>query len=260
MPLGMLAPGEVFYLYDSSSSRRSTHIVQREQDRIPTIITSSEDVGLLSTQEILAPHILNVYPPSPTGPESSSRPNTAKEFPEGHELADQVTPRASVDSSHTALRVVYSPAVSRSSSVTQADQPTILLSQPEPSDDIQIIPSDSLQSGSRIRSNSFEARATSDGILHRRNLSRNNSSELNNDGGTLSVQDTAPAAQPAILGSSNRHRRLTIEEVAEESDNNHGNVSVFTAFPPKRWLDSVMVAKVVLAFVITAVLGNLIYT
>lgn len=95
--------------------------------------------------------------------------------------------------------------------------------------------------------------------MHRRNLSRNNSAES-----TVvlpSPTENSIAARPStILGSSNRRRRLTIEEVAEEADENGNDITVFKAFPETRFWNSIVIAKIALGIVTVAVLGNLIYT
>lgn len=202
-----------------------------------------------------------MYPPSQTEQETLSRASTTKEYASQDELLSQDNSGVPLDSSSLPVRVVYSPAVSRSGSVTHTDQPSILLSHHESGDDTQIIPLESLQSGSRIRSNSFEARAPLDGTMHRRNLLRNNSSDSHNHQTTLSVESAIPVAQTTILGSNNRQRRLTIEEVAEESEDPDysGNASVFTAFPQSRWFNSTTVAKVVLVIVSTSVVVNIVY-
>jgi hypothetical protein len=258
MHLGALAPGDVFFLYDDSSSRRSTHIVQRSRDPIPSIITSSADNGSPSTQEVPTP-ILSVYPPSVNGQESADDASSTKELEE-IDLGDQDISGSSLDPSSIPLRVVYSPAVSRSGSVSQTDRPSILLSHHDSSDNTQIIRMDSSQSGPRIRSNSFEVRPQQGNTVHRRNLSRNNSAGSTTDEAVSPTENTLPTRQSIALGSSNRRRRLTIEEVAEESDENGTDITVFKAFPDRRWWNSVAVAKVALGIVTAAVLGNLIYT
>lgn len=246
-------------MYEDSSSRRSTHIVQRERDPIPSIVTTVADDGSSLTQEIPAPPVLSVYPPSLTRQESLNSADASKDFAEDANLGDQDISGSSLDPSSIPLRVVYSPAVSRSGSVTQTDRPSILLSRHGSSDNTQIIRTDSAESGPRIRSNSFEVRPQQDSTMHRRNLSRNNSAES-----TVvlpSPTENSIAARPStILGSSNRRRRLTIEEVAEEADENGNDITVFKAFPETRFWNSIVIAKIALGIVTVAVLGNLIYT
>ena len=256
MDIGALAPGDVFFLYGDSNPRRSTHIVQRAGDPIPSIITSSAEGNALSPQEATAP-ALSVHPPTETEQEMLHASETTKE---GDDLSAQDVSGSSLDPSSIPLRVIYSPSVSRSGSVSQADQPSILLTQPESGDDSQLIPTESSPSGSRIRSNSFEVRPQQDGAVHRRNLSRNNSTESTTNEVALPTESATQARQAVVLGSSNRRRRLTIEEVAEESDEIANDVVVFKAFADRKWWNSLVAAKIALAIVTAAVMVNLVYS
>ena len=250
----------MFFLYGDLSSRRSTHIVQRERDPIPSIVTSVSENDSSPTQEIATPPVLNVYPPSLTRQESLDSADAIKDFAEEADQSNQDVSDSSLDPSSIPLRVVYSPAVSRSGSVTQTDRPSIALTRRDSSDNTQIIHTESSESEPRIRSNSFEARSQHDSTIHRRNLSHNNSAELTIDEAPSLTENRTLARPTTVLGSSNRHRRLTIEEVAEESDENGNDITVFKAFPDRRWWNSIVVAKIALGIVSVAVLGNLIYT
>ena len=255
MDLGVLATGDVLFLYGDSNSRRSTHIVRREGDPIPSIITPLAEGNVLSQQE--AARVLSIHPPTVTGRESLHASGTTKE---GVSLSAQDFAGLSIEPSAIPLRVIYSPSASRRSSVSQEDQPTIFLTQHETSDEALLIPTESSPSGSRIRSNSFEARPRQDGSLHRRNLSRNNSTELTAVELALPTESTSQARPTAVLGSSNPRRRLTIEEVAEGSDEIGNNRVVFKAFPERKWFNSLIVAKIMLVVVTTVVMSNLVYS
>lgn len=259
MILGALAPGDVFFLYDDLNSRRSTHIVQRERDPIPAIITSAPEGGPLSAQAIPTPPIVNIYSPS-LSREASLDGVNFKELAEV-DLAHQDASESSLEHSSIPLRVVYSPAVSRSGSVTQTDRPSIVLSHHDGSgDDTQIIPTDSSPSTSRARANSYQVRSQPESNVQRRNLSRNNSTDSATRTLSTATEHNAQPPQTIILGSYNRHRRLTIEEVAEEPDAQSTDSRVFKAFPESRWWKGLVVARVALAIVALAVLGNLFYT
>lgn len=212
-------------------------------------------------QAIPNPPILNIYPPNRSRPGSLHDSTSSKEFLEEIDLGRPDAPESSLDPSSIPLRVVYSPAVSRSGSIAHNDRPSIVVSLPDESgDNPQIISTDSSPTSSRLRSNSFEVRSQPEGTVHRRNLSRHNSTDSSLESPAFTVESSSRPLQTAVLGSNNRRRRLTIEEVAEDSDGHSSDVHVFKAFHEKRWWKGVVVAKVALAIVTTAVLGNLIYT
>jgi len=266
MLLGALAPGDVFILYED---RRSTHIVQRDGDPLPAIFTSSVEDDARSARDARSSPLLTVYPPA--SPASSSRERltqdadalqekgTLEEVDLGLANGRQEGSSSSLDPSSIPLRVVYSPAVSRSGSVTHADRPSIVLTRHDgPGDTTQTISAeDNSVISSRLRSNSFEARSMAESTVYRRSNHTPTASIGDPSPATLS---TTPAPAP-VLGSSNRNRRLTIEEVAEEPPGYEPAPDVvFRAFPEKSWWSGVVIARIALVVVTAAVLGNLIYT
>lgn len=73
------------------------------------------------------------------------------------------------------------------------------------------------------------------------------------------MDNTAPINHTAVLGSSNRRRRLTIEEIAEESEEQADNMIRFKAIPETKWLNPLIIAEISLAIVIGAVVVNIVF-
>jgi hypothetical protein len=223
------------------------------------------------SQVIPTSPLLNIYAPSSRRYSIANSKESLEEVDLASPNRHEASGSSNLDPSSIPLRVVYSPAVSRSGSVSHShtDRPSIVLTHSD-TQNSQIIPSIDENSPARHRSNSFEARSQADGNITRR--SRHNStaspsaSNASNDNSLQVVINSARIQSPS-LGSSNRQRRLTIEEVANEPlhysheyENEHGTGEVFRAFPEKTYWKGTVVARVMLGVVSCCVLGNLIYT
>jgi len=265
--------GDMFVLFGGSIGRRSFHIVRRAQELVPSIITSSVEGDSIPLQD-LAPPTFTIQPPGDIAHDLSHALSSIGDTKDVEDIKDENGPAdlanedasvLSLRSSSILVRHIYSPSVSRSGSVTQSDRPTDLLSGPKAQDDAQLIPIETTQSGSRIRSNSFEARPQQDGAVHRRNLSRNNSSDSTTRQAMSSMENIAPMENNGpmnptiVLGSSNPRRRLTIEEVAEESEVQVNEVVTFKALPESKWINPLIIAEISLAIVIGAVVANIVF-
>jgi hypothetical protein len=263
----MYLDGDMFAQFGGSIGRRSSHIVRRAQELVPSIITSSVEGDSIPLQD-LAPPTFTIQPPGDIAHDLSHTLSSigdtkdvedVKDENGPADLANEVASVLSLGSSSTLARYIYPPSVSRSGSVTQSDRPTDLLAKPKAQDDAQLIPIETTESGSRMRSNSFEARPQQDGTVHRRNLSRNNSSDSTTRQAMSSMENIAPMNPTVVLGSSNPRRRLTIEEVAEEDEVQVNEVVTFKALPESKWINPLIIAEVSLVIIIGAVVTNIVF-
>lgn len=245
--------GDLFVLHrensTASSRRRSLQAVRRSLESLPRIITSNADSDPRSTYHVPTSPLLVVHSPpvsrrSSLANETSAIKDTDEvDVTDGHEGSG-----SNLDPNSIPLRVVYSPSVSRSGSVGQSDRPSIILRHEEnPENDVQLLSPDE----DSAQAQSFQAPASSESSVHRR--SRNNSYSANSE-----TRHTASPASSSTRQSSSPTRRLAFEE---SGNRDHRQAPpVFVAFPQSKWFRPVLTAKIILAFVCCAVLGNLIYT
>ena len=156
------------------------------------------------------------------------------------------------DSSSIPLRVVYSPAVSRNPSLghTPHSAKPSVISNIEPASEgaEQIIPRTNLSPISP----SFEAPFLSNSQVSR----RRSSTASNIEAGLPATNAPAPSLRP-LSSPSIPTERTSLQEQGYWDGR---TPSVFMAFPERKWLRKVTVAKIALAIVTCSVLGNLIYT
>lgn len=156
---------------------------------------------------------------------------------------------SSIDLNSIPLRVIYSPAVSRSGSIGHSDRPSIVIShKDDQGNNVQILSPDDDSAQAR----SFQAPSFSESNVHRR--SRNNSTASTMESRMSANNPTSPVTRR----SSSPTARLAFEESGHR-DNVHAP-PIFVAFQRTKWFRPMFTAKIILAFVCCAVLGNLIYT
>jgi hypothetical protein len=235
--------GDNFVLHRPStdSGRRASH--EPHANNIPTI-------NLSESTPPSTPNAIEETPSSPflivNRPPSISEENTGLDPDPDPSVSENANEASGSNLDPTALRVVYSPAVSRSGSISRshAERPSITLTpegnnESEPEVDKQTIKVDT--SSARLQASSIDVspHSPTSSILNRRRSTSINSQTFTN----------------TSLQSPRRERTLSFEE--------RGAIPrgvVFKAFPDKNWWNSIVVAKIALGVVSVAVLGNLIYS
>lgn len=226
----------------TESGRRVSHEVQ--ETNVPRISISDPETPSSphSTEDIPSPPILVVHPPSSIVDGQIESHGSAS----SSDIAD-----SNLD--QTALRIVYSPTVSRSGSISHshAEQPSITITPNDDPDYETGISKETTAVGTtltRLRASSINIQPHSpshSGTLRSRSGSNRSSSH----------SQTCTSTPLENHQSANQRRSLSFEErgvMVQEV--------VFKAFPDKKWWKSLVVAKIALGVVTAAVLGNLAYT
>ena len=249
--------GDLFVLHreDSSASsrQRSLHAVRRSLETQPRLLGSQDGGDQSSNYQVPSSPLLVIHPPPGSRLGSVVNESSAKVDSEEVNVMEsrQEGFSSNLDPNSIPLRVIYSPSVSRSSSVGQSDRPSTVRSY-----------DDDLGYGLRIltaeedsaHARSFQAPSSIESNVYRRG--RNNSTASN-------VESRAPPSPIARQSSILRRSSSPTGRLAFEESGHRDQIyapAVFVAFPQTKWFRPVFTAKAMLAFVCCAVLGNLVYT
>jgi hypothetical protein len=157
-----------------------------------------------------------------------------------------------LDPSSIPLRVVYSPAVSRNPSIrhtSHSPKPSVISNIDAATESTeQILPPTDVSPTLP----SFEAPFLSSNQVVR----RRSSTASNIEAGLPATNAPSPSLRP-VSNPRSPPERTSLQEQGYGDDR---PPYVFMAFPERKWLGKVVVAKIALAIVTCCVLGNLIYT
>jgi hypothetical protein len=242
--------GDIFVLHrgnshaSARSNRTSSTSARRSfaPDGVPWLTTTlvDEENSIPVYEASSSPIVVVTSPADPprvsiTYPDSASR--KSDEELDITDL-DQASPPSGLDPSSIPLRVVYSPAVSRSPSVSHGSHRASHSDLPSESTESILLPSHL-----SVASLSLEAPRLSDGQILRRRSSMTS--------GDNSRNSHQPQERPHTREDPSQH-----EQQAEDVSTHE----VFKVIRERKWLRETIVAKVSLAIVTCCVLGNLIYT
>lgn len=249
------------FILHRDNSTASTHTRRRSvlsvRRRSPTAEGSYRLMGPGEEEnEAPAPPLVVVYSPTVSRRGSFSREESPSKRMSEIDITD-VGPEGSgsgFDASPIPLRVVYSPAVSRNPSIGRSShsQKASLASNiridPNDPDLEQMLPPSNVSPTSA----SFEPAIPSESQISRRRPSTASTTESRG----LAVEGPFPSPRPPSYESSPTDRASRLEE------GNRDDISPphFVAFPERKWLRAVVVAKIALAVVTICVLVNLVYT
>jgi hypothetical protein len=224
-------------------------------DGVPrlTITLPDEEIVVPNYEATTSPQVV-VYAPPESRRGSFERDQSPPKIDEEIDIAD-LGPEGSgsgMDLSSIPLRVVYSPAVSRSPSIghsTHSQRPSMSSNRemdPIDSDPEQMIPLTSVSPTSP----SFESPFLSENQLHR----RRNSAASSTEGRIPAISIPPPSLGPQDNLSPTERTSL------QQGDEEDLSPPHFVAFRDRKWLREIVVAKIALAVVTLCVLGNLVYT
>lgn len=261
--------GDVFVLHrDNSSgsahSRRRSFLSTRRSlayEGVPRLITTpAEEENSVPTYEASSSPLVVVHSPPGSRRGSIVRyQSPTKSTDEEINLTDLAAEASgsALDPSSIPLRVIYSPAVSRNPSTGQtshSQKPSIVSNRErglEDSSRDQTLP----RSEFSPTSPSFEAPFSSENQVFR----RRGSTASNTEAKLPTFTVPSPTLRPPS-NSRSPAERSPFEEEDEEEEEEDLPSPVFMAFPERKGLRKIVVAKIALGIVTCCVLGNLIYT
>jgi hypothetical protein len=258
--------GDVFVLHRDNSSA-SAHSRRRSllsapgspaYEGVPRLITTlAEEESSVPTYEASSSPLVVVHSPAVSRRGSFTRDESpSKITDEETDLADLAAEGSgsALDPSSIPLRVVYSPAASRSQSIghtSHSQKPSIVSNRErylEDSDRDQTLPYDEFSPTSPL----FDASFPSENQVYR----RRGSTASNTEARIPSFNVPSPSLRPP----SNNRTPAERTSFGEDGDEEDLSPHVFMAFPERKGLRKIVVAKIALGIVTCCVLGNLIYT
>ena len=223
-----------------------------------------------STSDVPRSPLLVIHPP-PVSPDKSPAESVglSADSDDEADVADgmQGGHRLGLDIPLSPLRVVYSPNVSRSASIRKPRRSSV-------DSDFQVPLTEDMQPSLQDESSAVQpiSRVSSSSVGHAHPRRRHSSISPNDEDrfaasdaitrnristATNSEAVAAPSLVMTASGRPSENRSPTRTELGPQEEQ---YPPVFRAFPAKKWIDPITIAKVSLAIVTCSVLGNFIYT
>ncbi|RFU30942.1 hypothetical protein B7463_g5397, partial [Scytalidium lignicola] len=255
--------GDIFVLHRDNSSAsarshsRSMHSIRRSfAGEVPHLITTvAEEETNMSTYEASTSPIVVVTSPAISRRGSLEYDNSgSKNSYEEIDISDlgQEASGSGLDPSSIPLRVVYSPAVSRNPSIghtSNSPKPSVLSNVESASESVeQLLPPTSISPTSPSIEASF---LSNNQVVRRRSLTASN---------IEAGLPTINAPSSPLRSASSPRSPTEGTSIQEQGYGDDRSPPVFMAFPERKWLQKIVVAKIALAIVTCCVLGNLVYT